>query len=370
MSRPVRQPPIVCPFCPLLCDDVIVDPQGKTNVACERAEAGFQSALGPSSGPRLETRPASETQLAEVARELFAESPQVRVITAGTDLKSARILQRRQTEGQIEIEVEATPTRQAMSTATGRDGVVAATLGEVRRHADQLWLLGVTRDQAPRLIERVTEPERPTRLFDWPYGASADRLAALSYRLQRATPDHVQDVELERLAAAILKSRYLAVVVGDAAFESNESEAAAVMLLEIISRQNVSRRAVLVQLDPAQTNRSVTAWSSNCPLQSHVVGARPRGREPSLATRVRLGDAVLQPPLPVALQIGGVDPGFELATHYMPASTVGVHRGGIVVRGDGTVTLPLASIHPTDRPTPAEWLDAQIGEIPNPPNDL
>ena len=391
---------IVCPFCPLHCDDLEVDCEGRTNVACQLAESGFHQAMSPPA-PRIGSHSASREELAEVARTLFVQSRQVIVVTAGTDLQSARMLQQLQMDLRVTVQYESTPTRRAMASAISRDGVVAATLGELRCHADRVWMLGICPERVPRAVERIQDPRRPAEIIDWPQGASADHLATLSSKLVAVEHGEVFDrptitdtPELDRLLAEILRSRYFAVLVGDAAFAAVEAEAAAVMLLGIVSRLNTSRRAVITQLDPAQTNRAVTAWSSNRPLDlglhapdmltesgadlpSHLapglgagegVAVNERGQQTSVPrgrVLIRLGNANGTRPTPVALQIGGADPGPESAACYMPAATVGVDRPGIVVRGDGTVTLPLQCIRETDELTPAEWIRYLWSESPN-----
>jgi hypothetical protein len=46
---------------------------------------------------------------------------------------------------------------------------------------------------------------------------------------------------------------------------------------------------------------------------------------------------------------------------YLPAAVPGVHRGDATIRGDGSVTLPLATIVATDLPSRGEILRRVLG---------
>src|SRR6056297_2349007 len=269
---------IVCPFCPLHCDDVILDPQGRPVVECDLAMTEFHRALATPTPPRLgkqgpsntnidgaeggkDTGDDSDTDMVEqhivaTIRDRAKTAQRIVLVTAGTDLQTARDLDDlASADPRVSIRIDASPTRQAMATAVSREGVVAATIADVRRHADQIWLLGIRPEQYPRLLERLIDPDRPATVHRSPSGITADDLASLVL----ADPNAPTTDGTRTLAS----SRYLTVVVGDHAFRPVEAEAAAELLVQWIHRLNANRRAVIVQLDRASTDRCVAAWRGN-----------------------------------------------------------------------------------------------------------
>ncbi|MEO9594787.1 MAG: hypothetical protein ABJG45_24745, partial [Rhodopirellula bahusiensis] len=141
MSEPSR---VVCPLCPLHCDDVVVNMDGSVQAnGCEIVE---------STGSLVnQMARADEATLARIAA---GEQP-ARVITSGVDLVAARQLVQWQSDGAIEVEIETDPSVQAIGTVTRRDGIVAATLSEVVTHADLVWLIGEVDPAWPRLEEKL-----------------------------------------------------------------------------------------------------------------------------------------------------------------------------------------------------------------------
>ena len=356
--------PLVCPFCPLHCDDVVVGDHAKPDVDCGRAVEGFRTSLAAGL-PRVGTQRVTDAEVTARCGEILGTRFPAAVIANSVDLETARILEQLRRDGRIRLFSDEAGARTALRIAASRDGCYSATIGDVRRVADLVWLIGTPERFAPRLLEKAMDPGRPARLVRWRDGASASDVALLAARLFAGAPEDPTDrgpgsnatAKPGDLVGALRSSRYAAVIVGDDAFAAEEACAAGFLLNQIVWRLNESRRAALVILDPTWTVRAVTAWSSNETVAEQP--ARRAGDGPLL----RLGDPPDLEHARATVQVGGVDRGTESAEIYVPAATIGVHHRGAVIRGDGAVTLPLSRIRQADRPTAARWLLNMLSEL-------
>ncbi|TWU54425.1 hypothetical protein Poly51_31440 [Rubripirellula tenax] len=314
---------IVCPFCPLHCDDLLVDKDGELNVACSIASQAFAAAVEPN----------------PIAREAVMPPPSgvVRLAASQVSLSEARDLAGLLRTGRIELTVDETPTQAALRAAIARDGNISATLGDVRKHANVVWSVGDCTASMPRIWERVgCDPV----IVD---AIGANELADLVYEIDSGA------TQVDTLGNALKSAKYLAVIVSPSAFRSGEETVTAELLVRAVLRWNqASRRAVLVSLDPAAMLRSVAGWHTNLRL--------PRTTGP---VDVRMGTPITGA-YPAELQIGGIDPGTPLAASYVPAAVAGVHFADAIIRGDATVTLPLDKITAgvNERRSGREILDA------------
>lgn len=299
---------------------------------------------------------------ATLARIAAGEQP-IRVITSGVDLVAARQLVQWKSDGAIEVEFETDPSVQAIGTVTRRDGIVAATLSEVVTHADLVWLIGEVDPAWPRLEEKLrvesagsgaTIGKRQVKRWErW----TADFAGRMHHAIEH--PEATEEgSEFQTRANHYLDSQYAAIVIGPGAFDTDEAEMTAAMVARITRRRNESARCVCVTLDPAATLRSVHAWRTNeslSPMMSDSeVDSTPVIRLVGIGHRTS-GDRS------VDLQIGGHDPGVELAKAFLPASP---WTNSMVIRGDGSVTLPLQvpSALSVESPTAIEQLKMVLRE--------
>ncbi|TWU24978.1 hypothetical protein Pla52o_12750 [Novipirellula galeiformis] len=346
MPRPLH----ICPFCSLHCDDVRIDEVAKhgwvANVPCDRATAGYQHAFRDALDARCGDDRCTAMEASKHAQTLLSGSIPYSLVTTGTDLDSAKQLHQLQEAGRIRVLVDETASAEAWRAAISREGTLAATLGDIRTHADVLWTIGEVDAETPRLRERIDADQKR-----WVQSSSldAESLAEIAFAIRAET---VPEDSGTAVTEAIRASAYLAIILGRHAFVDSEATATAEMLCKLLWHLNQKRRAVVLQLDDAATNRSVTAWQSNTVISS-IAGNETRKID------LRLGT----PPdgaRPVRLQIGGIDRGKAFAEVFLPASTIGIHRDAVVVRGDGTVTLPLVAVTASVQPTPIERLHQWI----------
>ena len=358
--------PWVCPFCPLHCDDRTAEDTRREDV-CPRSAAHWRHLADGRASTRVGKGGADKSAITHaIDHALAAARP--RVVTSGNDLEATRILQRLDAERRIRLSYEESPCGLAFSLAASREGVMAASLGAVRGHADLVWLLGWRRDRAPRLRERLSHPARTARMIETGDGVSADQIATLRFRLSQPDPPEragptdgpaSDDPELTAWEQAIRGSRYLAIVLGDRAFSGADALVASEMLLGLVAERNGHQRAVILRLDAAATDRAYRAWTTNRPLATRAPADGP-SPEP---WDVRIGEPTSGDSVPAKIQVGGVDPGPRLAGCYVPAAVPGVHRPGTVIRGDGTVTLPLRACSKSGIPTAAEWLRERLPDF-------
>ncbi|TWT79995.1 hypothetical protein CA13_14070 [Planctomycetes bacterium CA13] len=320
----------VCPFCSLHCDDVVFGPMefgAMESVKCLRANDAFKEVQKTSPLGRIGTEVAEPKDVVKYAVQRFEEKGPLNVATVGTDLETARALQSLAANGEIRLWLDDFPSAVAWRLATSRDGIVSATIGDIRRHADVVWMIGDVSSGHPRIAERIRLDAKiglETSTLD------AETLADLYYDLRHGGEGHV--------VKPIREAKYLAIVLGCDAFSESQAIPIAELLVKMVWFLNQTKRAVALQLDGSATNRAVAAWQTNCGLSSLSAQTRRDWN-----VDVRIGDA-FQKKVPVELQIGGCDPGRQSAQAFLPAATVGVDRAGVIMRGDSAVTMPLARI--------------------------
>lgn len=347
---------IVCPFCPLACDDVRVIATEKpghlpmVQTTCELATKLFRDAMQPAP-PRIANKTASLTEIREHLRDSVAQSKRIVVKTGGVDLASAKALEQLSSHGKITWVIDQSPVTRSWQLTSSRDGVISATLGDVREHADLLWLIGSVESAAPRIKEVLIENKPSLQVIQTPGPLDLDTLASLALATRDSITIHAKPV-IAKLAEAIESSKYFAVVCGDDAFDSKFADAGLCLLIQWVWSLNAKRRAVAMHLDDAATNRAVYRWRTNRSLAN--VCESESG--PNSLT-VRIGASVFDP-TPVNIAIGTCDPGMDRAIAFIPCSIVGVHESGARIRGDGTVTMPLAKITHSDLPTATAWIES------------
>lgn len=302
--------PTVCPFCPLHCDDVVVDAAGQINVDCLIAKSNFAAALSPPVY-RIGTRSVSADDAASHAAAVLASIDRPKVTCSGATLGLSRHLSKLAQASRIDLSLDTTPTMAAMRAAMAREGFIGATLGDVKQHADLIWVIGDSLSSLPRLANHFATDAK-VRSFE-------------TFSIEEMATRSLNSVE-----DAFGDAHYIAIVFANDAFAPAASTVVAEWWTRWIVAANKTRRVVQVVVDPFQTIRSVAGWTSNQTLTSN-----------STASDVRFGDAVDQT---TRLQIGGLDPGELLADAYLPVQIYGVHIADTVIRGDGAVTLGLGQI--------------------------
>ncbi|PAY18471.1 hypothetical protein CKO51_16235 [Rhodopirellula sp. SM50] len=346
--------PIVCPFCPLCCDDVHVDAaSGETDVPCELAQLELAAAVRMPSA-RIGSESIDSIDWSVLGESLSLQPTPV-VEFNGATIAEAKMLETLVTESRIQLRIADAACGRALDQTIARDGLLATTLGDAVRRAEYFWGIGNLDQRTPRLKERLNQSGAA---LEYTPTATIGLLSRLHELLGGLAGDAAVDPaaavdpigsEPDRLHEHFRNSRSTVVVVGGAAFESGQEVIASEMLIRWIARWNetalpiagghdgddpIVSRVTLLRLTADQNLRTVIRWRNNQVSPSDL-------SSPPVAT-IRVGSPVGEVTAPVRLQIGGVDPGQSLAHAYLPAAVPGVHHADTTIRGDGSVTLPLA----------------------------
>jgi hypothetical protein len=113
-----------------------------------------------------------------------------------------------------------------------------------------------------------------------------------------------------------------------------------------------------VTLDPAATLRSVCLWTNNT-----IPGSASFQNDSEQYFDIRLGSPLNRQSHPADWQIGGVDPGASLAKVFSPASQAGIDHASMMIRGDGSVSLPLVRKRDQGLTTPSAMLASEIDRL-------
>ena len=333
---------IVCPFCPLHCDDVSVS----SPPDCSILQHELPRVIRDGESHRVGEQTATQEQAEVAAKQHEDAADRVTVIARQATLGQARVMAR----CGFAIRMEATATQVALQNAIARCGTITATLADVKQHADAMWVLGEVTTATPRLMSMISSPIQHTLIQHTPK-PNADTVADFAVAVRKNE--------------FLTEARYVAIIVAPHAFDGGQAGPAMELLVETVIEMNSAsgvnsqranpRRAVLLSLDPLASLRSTQAWSTNERLKIATPDDFRR------STTIRLGS-----PSPDShradIQIGGIDPGNSLAGIYFPAAQAGIHHADAVIRGDGTVTLPLAKITDSRHPSIAGWFAAKQTE--------
>ncbi len=323
-------------------------PTVQTN--CELAAKRFRDALQPGQ-PRIAHNAASLNEIRQHLKDLANQSKRIVVKTGGVDLASAKTLEQLSTSGKITWLLDQSPLTQSWQLTSSRDGVISATLGDVREHADLLWLIGDVEASAPRVKEVLTRNKPDLRVIETSGPLDLDTLASLSLATRNPGTTHAMQ-SIAELKEAIESAKYFAVVLGDDAFAAEFADAALSLLIQWTWSLNATRRAVALHLDDAATNRAVYRWRTNRSLSN--IHDNESGAE---ALTFRIGESVVDHSH-VDVAIGTRDPGTDQANVFVPCSVIGIHETGARIRGDGTVTMPLAKIAESALPSAVAWIES------------
>ncbi len=358
----------VCPFCPLCCDDLQWPVQTSSTTSnespqlqCPVAATELEAARNPMP-PRIDTSAFdfSELDLSSLRQTLKLSAAPVVAFDQETIEESKELVSWHE-RGLVRFAADGPLDElHAAARTISRDGVVTATLGDIRTHAETIWLIGECESRWTRLPRQL---ERPAGQLIQSASVSASMIAGLieNRRNRDLRIDHdagLTSAEQE----TILQSNSLAVILTDAPFAEGEAIAAADLLVKFISESNTAiderrlRRAVLVNLTAHSNLAAVMLWARNQSLVDTLTELPPE---------IRIGSPhrkhLANEPPQVKLQIGGIDPGPELARCFLPSGRPGIHSAATTLRADGSVTLPLTKQCDTSLPMRLELLRSVIG---------
>jgi formylmethanofuran dehydrogenase subunit B len=400
---------VVCPFCSLACDDLVVEAESAAlrvqAPGCPVAEREFARPVPPDTRPAVRGEPATLDEAVAHAAGLLARSRLPLFAGLGTDVAGMRaVLALAERTGGV---VDHAGSRGLMANvrAVQDGGWVTATLAEIRNRADLVLFVGTDgRAAAPRFVERCLAPR------DTLFGPLARELVYLGDGLEPAdgvgagvtslacAPDRLAEAVAglqallagSRLSAASaggvpagalrelaerLRSRHYPVVVWAAGeLAGGHPDLLVGALADLLREVNARTRCAGLPLagpDNVIGCNQVCAWQTGVPLRTSFAAGAPDHDPVRWGTEALLAGgavdclvwiaslreqrvpattvptvALLRPGLPVA-------PAAEVT---IPVGAPGLDHEGSTYRTDSVVSLPLRRLRATGLPGAAEVL--------------
>jgi formylmethanofuran dehydrogenase subunit B len=413
-------PPWTCPFCALLCDDLMVqvhdDAPTLRGGACPKAQAALSTfTISPTgSRPLVNGQATPLPQALQAAAALLSRSQQPLFAGMGTDVAGARALYRLACRtGAICDAAGATALMPGLTALQDRGGFTT-TLAEVRARADLVVLVGASAwTQTPRLLARLglTESSTTARQLlllapaaDDPQqlmraglhssvrmetvawvGDIFEGLALLQASLRLG--DHTTSMKAAPAMKALserLQAAHYSVFVTAAASWPTQGALVVEAINNVVQQLNQLTRAAALWLSAEASSNTVNqvfSWLSGLPLRSR---AGPMGLEHEPLTfetthllQDRAVDSLLwvnsfdatATPAPTELPLivlghprlahGCTRPG----SVFFPVSTPGMGSAGHLFRTDGVVLMPLFAAWADGLPTVADVASGLLQQL-------
>ncbi len=408
MTDTVLHEDVVCPFCALGCDDLVVEAAGTAlrvrEHGCGRSRAGFERPPG-AFGPRVDGSGASLEAACGRAADILRESrlPLLAGLATDTGGMRAALGLAERVGGVVDHRGSAGLMANILAMQSG--GWVTGTLAEVRNRAQLVLFVGTDAVSVmPRFLERVLRPQKtlggvdpatrrlvylgqdiggdgsadgqPAEFLSCPTARLHEVVAALRALIagRSLAADAVAGVPgttLERLAADLRACPYSAIVWAAGALPGPHGELLVGSLGELLKTLNSITRAVGVPLagpDNVMGANQVCAWQTGVPLRTSLATGAPDYDPARWSIAALLGggiaDALLwissfedaPPPAAGVPTIVLARPGLALDPDpavLIPVGTPGLDHAGSLFRTDGTVALPLRRLRKTDLPSVA-----------------
>lgn len=409
MAQPRTIEDVVCPFCSLACDDLVIEAAGAAlrlvGPPCPIAEREFAAPPAAAAAPTIEGEPASLGSAVERAATILGRARLPLYAGLGTDVAGTReVLALAERTGGV-VDHAGSGGLLANIRTMQDGGWVTATLAEVRNRADLVLFVATdARAVAPRLIERCLAPTEtlfgPLRrelvyLGDGlrpPDGAAVsalpcppERLPAALARLRAlAVRDEAlgesgpaEAASVRELAGKLRRARYPVIVWTAATLPGRQADLLVGMLAGLIQALNATGRCVGLPLAGASNVigvNQVCAWQTGVPLRTSFATGAP-DHDPvrwsaEALLRNGMADALLwlsslrELPLPAADRVptvalvrpGDLPP--DAAEVVIPVGVPGLDHAGSLYRTDSVVAVPVAALREPTAPSAAAVLAA------------
>jgi formylmethanofuran dehydrogenase subunit B len=406
---------VTCPFCALLCDDLIVSrSDGALQVlenGCGKAVAGFERVIEPSS-PQMDGQPISLQQAITKAAGILRQTKRPLYAGLGTNVEGMRaVMAIADRTGGIIDHMNSHGMMRNLHAFQNR-GWITTTLAEVKNRADLLIFVGTEARDYSRFFERVvwnehsmfsSKPQEREVVFlgrglsmpgnhlprhikvsclncdikDVGNVIAALRALLSGYALQARSIAGIKLTELKALVERMRVARYGVMIWEPAKLDFPHADLAIQMLCELIKDLNQTIRFAgfpLVGSEGGQSVQSVCGWQSGYPLRVSFAKGHP-DYDPYRYAADRLlangeVDALIwissitagrTPPAPAVPTIVLAEPGMRF-THvpavYIPVGTPGLDHQGCMVRCDNVVSLPLQRLRELNYPSVATVLES------------
>lgn len=409
MTAPRTIEDVVCPFCSLACDDLVIDVADDRlavrGTDCPIAAREFARPVATAT-PMIDGVAGTLDEALARAAELLGTSRLPLFAGLGTDVAGMReVLALVERLGGI-VDHAAAPGLMANLRAMQDGGWVATTLAEVRNRADFALFVGADPGRVtPRLVERCfrptaslfgplrrelvllgegpglpPEPGHGTDLIACPTEHLLEAVTALRAMMAGARL-HVENVagidadELEGLAQRLHDARYPVIVWAAGELPPAHREMIVEQLAGLTRDINARARCAALPLagpDNVVGCNQVCSWATGVPLRTGFAGGvsdhdPERWRTEALLASGGVDCVVwisglreLPPPrtdIPTVVLTHASD-SVGPASVVIPIGRPGVEHAGSVYRTDGVVSLPVRALRNTGRPSAAEMLRA------------
>jgi formylmethanofuran dehydrogenase subunit B len=414
----------ICPFCGLLCDDLVVEPAGESlrpvRGACTRSRAAFASVGTPAAAAaraRIAGVGADFDAALDAAAVLLRRARRPAIAGLATDVAGMRATLALARRIGAVLDHMGSPVKYRNLRVLQEFGWISTTLSEARNRADVFMLLGAGwHERYPRFVERIvapasdlfgTPPRRRAILVDAASSACAEHLPPECEQLALGAPMDAlpslvamlaalaagQPADASRLAgvpsSALLQcvewlraARYGVVAWAAADLEMPYAELtlqALSRLLRVLNRTVRWAALPLAGTDADLTASAVHTWQVGTPYPAshanetvdfdpyrytiHELVAR---REPDCLLWISSLSADRSPPaidIPTIV-LGRADTQLERAPQvYLPVATPGVDADGHLLRTDKVISLHLPRLRASALRPVAEVVQALLQRI-------
>ncbi|WP_174447209.1 formylmethanofuran dehydrogenase [Caballeronia grimmiae] len=401
-SSPPQAPAIrTCPFCPLLCEDIVLTASLEAlNTTCPRLTKSLATCTNndatktPQINGQITDLPAALSEAAKILEQ--ARRPLFSGLA--TDIAGARALYELAAHSGAILDHLHGDALAASTLALQDRGSFFTTLSEIRSRADLIVVIACEPSRRyPRFYERVLNLDRQTDIVfvgcDTDPAASTnakailpntdpfDILALWSALTEGRNADALADAQtaqqLEALLERIHTAHYTAFVYEPATLPAPHAALAIEAINRIVKTINRTTRAGALALtgdDGALSVNQTVTWLTGFPLRTRVAYGVPvehdshRYRTDDLLRRKEI-DALLwissfgPEPLPSSLpdDVPAIILGHPATTHharnastvFIPVATPGIDSNGHLFRVDASVVVPLVAARDTAFPTVA-----------------
>jgi formylmethanofuran dehydrogenase subunit B len=414
-AGPTLQHEVVCPFCGLACDDLVIEVGAERLAirrgACPISKAQFEQPMAETASPRLAGTRCQPAAAIAKAADILRQSRQPLFAGLAIDTAGMRaVLQLADRLGGV-VDHQDSDALFRDLTASRDLGTITTTLSEVRNRADVVLIVGPDpRLALPRFFERCLDApsmfgDRPLQrqLFRLgparePSGSAAaatpqmteipcplDELPAAVANLRELVdgrPRAGQMLEppqreaLSKVGEALKAAKYGVIAWSTGSLDFDGADLVLVALTDLIRDLNRNTRCSGLPLGGAGNLvgvNQVCLWQSGFPLRTSFAAGFPQ-HDPYIHSARRLigsgeADALVwisaingnpPPPFPAGLPtIVLATPETPLETEpsvFLPVARPGIDHNGQLFRADGVVSLRLKALRSSALASVAETL--------------